>query len=62
MARDRMQETDGARARYVQRLYGRDAAEATLYHLVVDATVFPVEELVELLASAAESFWRVPPA
>jgi cytidylate kinase len=57
-ARDRLHETDSARSRYVQRLYGRDPAEAALYHLVVDATVLPVDAVVELVASAAQAFWR----
>src|SRR6185295_5712375 len=34
-ARDRLHETDSARSRYVQRLYGRDPADPSLYHLVV---------------------------
>ena len=42
----------------VQRLYGRDPAEAALYHLVVGATVLPVDAVVELVASAAQAFWR----
>ena len=56
--RDRLVETDSARARYVQRLYGRDPADASLYHLVLDATVFTVEDLVDVVAVAAEAFWR----
>ncbi|MCU1454133.1 MAG: hypothetical protein JWN46_2279 [Acidimicrobiales bacterium] len=57
-ARDRLRETDAARSRYVQRLYGRDPADATLYHVVLDPTVLPVDDLVEILAIAAEAFWR----
>jgi cytidylate kinase len=57
-ARDRLVETDSARARYVQRLYGRDPAEVSLYHLVLDATVLSVEDLVDVVALAAEAFWR----
>ncbi len=53
-----MHETDGARSRYVQRLYGRDPADASLYHIVLDATVLAVDDVVELLALAAEAFWR----
>ena len=52
-ARDRLHETDNARSRYVQRLYSRDPADASLYHLVVDATVLPAEDLVDMLATAA---------
>ena len=57
-ARDRLHETDNARARYVQRLYGRDLDDPSLYHLVLDATVLSVEDAVEVLAVAAEAFWR----
>jgi len=56
-ARDRMAETDRARARYFSRLYGRDAHDPALYHLVVDSTVLPVEMCVRLVVEAAEAFW-----
>ena len=56
-ARDRMAETDRARARYFSRLYGRDAHDPALYHLVVDSTVLPVEVCVRLVVEAAEAFW-----
>jgi len=57
-ARDRMAETDRARARYFSRLYGRDAHDPALYHLVVDSTVLPVEACVRLMVDAATAFWR----
>jgi cytidylate kinase len=60
-ARDRLVETDNARSRYVQRLYGRDPGDASLYHLVLDATILSVEDVVDVLASAAEAFWRRRP-
>ncbi len=56
-ARDRMTETDRARARYFGRIYGLDAADPALYHLVVDSTVLPVEVCVRLVADAATAFW-----
>ena len=56
-ARDRMAETDRARARYFNRLYALDAADAALYHLVVDSTVLPVDVCVRLVVDAATSFW-----
>jgi len=59
-ARDRLVETDNARSRYVHRLYGRDPADASLYHLVVDATILSVEDIVDVLVLAAEAFWRQP--
>jgi cytidylate kinase len=57
-ARDRLIETDSARSRYVQRLYGRDPADASLYHLVVDATALSVDDVVDVVALAAQAFWR----
>jgi cytidylate kinase len=52
-----MVETDRARARYLTRLYGRDAHDPALYHLVVDSTVLPVEACVRMLVDAAVAFW-----
>jgi hypothetical protein len=56
-ARGRMAETERARARYFTRLYGLDAADPALYHLVVDSTVLPVEVCVRLIVDAATAFW-----
>ncbi len=60
-ARDRLEETDSARSRYVQRLYGRDPADQSLYHLIIDPTVLSPDDCVEVLATAALAFWRRPP-
>ena len=57
-AADRMAETDGARARYLNRIYGGDAEDPALYHLVVDSTVLPVEVCVRLIVDAATAFWE----
>src|SRR5581483_2305675 len=46
-----------ARSRSVQRLYGRDPADASLYHLVPDATAFDYDALVELIVIAARAAW-----
>ena len=56
-ARARMAETDTARARYFSRLYGREAHDPSLYHLVIDSTVLPVDACVRLVVEAAEAFW-----
>ena len=56
-ARDRMAETDRARARYFSRLYGREAHDPSLYHLVIDSTVLPVDACVRLIVDAAGAFW-----
>ncbi|MBV9411465.1 MAG: cytidylate kinase-like family protein, partial [Acidimicrobiia bacterium] len=56
-ARGRLEETDAARARYTQRLFGRDPSDPSLYHLIVDATVLTMDSCVEVLAGAAEDYW-----
>jgi cytidylate kinase len=56
-ARTRLEETDRARARYVERLYGRDASDPALYHLILDSTVLSAGASVEVLATAALAFW-----
>ncbi|HVW31630.1 MAG TPA: cytidylate kinase-like family protein [Acidimicrobiia bacterium] len=56
-ARDRLAETDSARARYFSRIYGLDAADPSLYHLIVDSTVLPVDVCVRLIVDAASGFW-----
>lgn len=57
-ARARLHETDRARARYVDRLYGHDPADQHLYHLVIDSTVLATDACIEVLAGAAEAFWH----
>lgn len=52
-----LEETDRARERYVDRLYGRRTADPSLYHLVLDATALTVDDAVALLQQAAGAFW-----
>jgi cytidylate kinase len=56
-ARQRQSETDRARAVYVRRLYGRDAADLSLYHMLLDSTLLSIDACVETLAAAATAFW-----
>jgi cytidylate kinase len=56
-ARQRQAETDRARDLYVRRLYGRDAADLSLYHLWIDSTLVGVDACIDLLASAATRLW-----
>jgi cytidylate kinase len=58
--RARLRETDKAWSGYVERVYGRDAADPALYHLVLDPTVLALDDCVEILASAATAFWAQP--
>jgi cytidylate kinase len=57
-AHTRMAETDEARARYTRRLYQHDPADPTLYHLVIDATVLSAATCVDIIAAAADAFWK----
>jgi hypothetical protein len=52
-ARRQERENDGARAAWVQRFYGRDVTDPSLYDLVINATRFGVDECVSLIAAAA---------
>jgi cytidylate kinase len=54
-AKRRMKETDGARDAYIQHFYRRDSHDPALYHLMIDATAFSIEAIVELIAMAARA-------
>jgi cytidylate kinase len=56
-ARARQADTDRARSRYVSRLYGCDPADPARYHVVIDSTAIPLDDCVEVIATAAEAFW-----
>jgi cytidylate kinase len=56
-ARSRLEAADGARSQYVQRLYGRDPADPSLYHLVLDTTVLAVDTVLDLITTAAGVAW-----
>ena len=51
----RMQAADKARAAYVRRLYRVDPADASLYHMVIDSTAIPLDTVIELILTAAQS-------
>ena len=59
-ARVRLEAADKARAAYVRRLYRVDPADASLYHLVIDSTVIPLDAVVELILAAAQSYHGQP--
>jgi cytidylate kinase len=56
-ARDRQQETDDARRRFLNRVFERDPADPRLYQLVLDSTALPLAACVELIDAAATAFW-----
>jgi cytidylate kinase len=60
-ARSRLEETDRARARYVDRVYGSDPADPGRYHLTLDSTAVPAEACVEVIAVATSAFLAADP-
>ena len=54
-ARDRLCTADKARTAYVRRLYRRDPADASLYHLMLDSTAIPLDTVIELIVTAARA-------
>ena len=58
VARVHQADTDRSWARFVSRLFDRDAADPKLYHLVLDSTAVPLDACIEVIASAATAFWR----
>jgi cytidylate kinase len=54
-ARDRLRAADKARTAYVRRLYRCDPADASLYHLVIDSTVIPLDTVTELIVTAVRA-------
>lgn len=61
-ARRRQAETDRARTSYVKRLYRKDPADPSLYHLVVDPTVIGTDAAVEVIQVAAAAFFAATAA
>jgi hypothetical protein len=61
-ARRRQAETDRARASYVKRLYRKDPADPSLYHLVLDPTVLGIDAAVEVVKAAAAAFFAAASA
>jgi len=60
-AAKRQAETDRARTQYVKRLYRRDPADPTLYHLVLDTTVLGIEAAIRVVGTAAEAYFAANP-
>jgi cytidylate kinase len=54
-ARERLCAADKARTAYLRRLYRRDPADASLYHLVIDSTAMPLDTVIELVLTAARA-------
>jgi cytidylate kinase len=61
-ARARLGAADKARTAYVRRLYRRDPADASLYHLVIDSTAIPLDTVIELILTAVGARHATAPA
>jgi cytidylate kinase len=59
-AQVRLRAADKARVAYVRRLYRTDPASPSLYHLVIDSTVIPLDTVIELILVAARAHEAVP--
>jgi cytidylate kinase len=55
-ARRRLLDTDGARLAYVQRFYGCDPRNPSLYAMVLDSTAVPLETCADVIAEAAVAY------
>jgi cytidylate kinase len=57
-----MDAADKVRTAYVRRLYRKDPAEPSHYHLVIDSTAIPLETVIDVIVTAASSPNASPPA
>ena len=60
-AKEFQADTDRARARFVSRLFDRDASDPRLYHLVIDSTALSFGYCVSMISDAANQFWSFDP-
>jgi cytidylate kinase len=51
-------EADRAWSKFVERVLSHDPADPTLYHLILDSTVVPLDTCVDVIVAAAEASWR----
>jgi cytidylate kinase len=54
-ARRRQATIDRTRARYVKRFYDVDSSDPSLYHVVLDSTVVPLDACADVIARAARA-------
>jgi cytidylate kinase len=57
-ARETIRRLDRTHSAYLKQFYGADIDDPSLYHLVIDSTVIPMEACVELIALATRSLIR----
>lgn len=54
-AKSMQKDVDGAREAYVRVFYGARQSDPSLYHLIIDSTVVPLEVCTELVVTAARA-------
>lgn len=54
-AREILEQNDQARLSYVRHFYRADATDPSLYHLLVDSTVLPLETCIDIIHAAAKA-------
>jgi cytidylate kinase len=59
-AKARLEETDRARSRYVERVYGTDPGDPARYHLLLDSTAIGTDACADVVEVAAKAFWGAP--
>jgi len=57
-ARRQLEQTDRIRSLYWRRLYKRDIADPSLYHLAVDSTAIDLGVVRDLIILGARAFWE----
>lgn len=58
LARGRLDDSDRARTAYVKHFYRTDPGDSSLYHLVLDSTVVPFDEVIDTVVRVANSQLR----
>jgi hypothetical protein len=57
-ARRLLEHTDRIRSQYWRRLYRRDIAHPSHYHLIVDSTAIDLGVVRDLVVAGAKAFWE----
>jgi cytidylate kinase len=58
LAQEHQKETDRAWRHFTEGIFGRDSADPSLYHLIIDSTTVPLGACVGLIADAAVASWE----
>lgn len=56
-ARQRMEKSNAVRRVYWKRLYNRDWLDRSLFHICLDSTAIDIDASIDVIATAATSYW-----